>query len=235
MPRKLVVCFDGTWNAPEEDEGGLARRDAVDCRETNVVRIYRSICGEDTTGIPDGGCAGPAPAPTLKWYDRGVGTQWYGKLAGGAFGFGICRNIREGYKFLVDHHEPGDEIYLFGFSRGAYAARSLVGWIRNCGLVRREFAPAPDADDNPIIVEAYELYRARDDSADTDAALAFRSHYGQPGVRVKVLGVWDTVGALGIPVERTGRWSAAQTRSRPEGRCRASSARSAPPSSRSAS
>lgn len=205
MPRKLVVCFDGTWSVP--DEGGV-EHDELDDRETNVVHIYRSIRGDDVASIPEGGLAGPAPTPTLKWYDRGVGTRWYDHLRGGAFGFGISRNIRQGYKFLVDHYEPGDEIYVFGFSRGAYSARSLVGLIRNCGLVRRDLAPAGDVDDNPIIVDAYQLYRTRDGSADTDLAVDFRRRHGQPGVRIKVLGVWDTVGALGVPLKRVGLWSA---------------------------
>ena len=204
MPKKLVVCFDGTWNVP--DERGVDH-DELDDPETNVVHLYRSIRGKDVAGVDGGEAAGAAPVPTLKWYDRGVGTKWYDHIRGGAFGFGISRNIREGYKFLVDHYEPGDEIYAFGFSRGAYSARSLVGLVRNCGLVRGELAPAADADDNPVIVDAYQLYRTRDGSADTDFACDFRKKHGQPGVRVKVLGVWDTVGALGLPLKRIKLWS----------------------------
>ena len=207
MPKKLAVCFDGTWNVP--DERGVDHDELSD-KETNVVHLYRSIRGTDVAGIPGGGLAGAAPAaaPTLKWYDRGVGTRWYDHLRGGAFGFGISRNIREGYKFLVDHYEPGDEIYAVGFSRGAYAARSLCGLLRNCGLIRRDLAPKGDCDDNPIVVDAYQLYRTRDGSADTDFALDFRARYTHAGVRVRALGVWDTVGALGVPFKRVKLWSA---------------------------
>jgi uncharacterized protein (DUF2235 family) len=69
----------------------------------------------------------------FKWYDKGVGTRWYEHIRGGVFGFGLSRNIQEGYKFLIGHFEPGDEIYLLGFSRGAYTVRSLAGLIRNAG------------------------------------------------------------------------------------------------------
>ncbi len=104
-----------------------------------------------------------------------------------------------GTKFLVDHYEDGDGIYIFGFSRGAYSARSLAGLIRNVGLVKKEHAPNEDADDNKVIEEGYELYRTRDDGPDADTAIAFRDQYTWGLVPIKFVGVWDTVGSLGIP------------------------------------
>ena len=72
------------------------------------------------------------------FYEPGVGTRWDEKVIGGAFGYGLSRNIRRCYRWLSKAYEPGDELFLFGFSRGAYTARSLAGLIRNCGILRRE-------------------------------------------------------------------------------------------------
>ncbi|SEM23509.1 Uncharacterized alpha/beta hydrolase domain [Syntrophus gentianae] len=208
MGKKLVVCFDGTWNKPDEKSDGKESN-------TNVARLYNSIKGIKTklgkvTSAKDG--------DTVKWYDSGVGTKWYEHIRGGAFGYGLSLNIRQGYKFLIDQYAQGDEIYIFGFSRGAYTARSLVGLIRNSGLLdKAQILKAEDPkynywrkpstsdfmklkpDDIPHIMDAYQLYRNRDGSADTDFAIMFRDSYAHKDVRIKLLGLWDTVGALGIP------------------------------------
>jgi uncharacterized protein (DUF2235 family) len=132
------------------------------------------------------------------YYHRGVGTgPWYDRFVGGAFGVGLSDNIRHAYRFLVETFEPGDEIFLFGFSRGAYTARSLAGLIRNSGLLRRQHADRID--------EGYRLYRSR--RPDThprqrEAALFRRTFSHEPSIRF--LGVWDTVGALGVPLQITG-------------------------------
>lgn len=175
MPKRLILCFDGTWNRPDEEhpEGEHV--------ETNVCRIYESILERDTNGRRQ-----------IKWYDEGVGTRWFQRIQGGAFGMGLSENIRQGYRFLIEQYEQDDEVFLFGFSRGAYTARSLVGLIRNCGLL---YTP-----DRERIAEAYELYRTRDEGADSEVALAFRKKYARD-IRITFLGVWDTVGALGIPIE----------------------------------
>jgi hypothetical protein len=105
----------------------------------------------------------------------------------------LSKNIRQGYKELAKHYKEGDEVFVFGFSRGAYSARSLVGLIRNCGILKQP--------DKKLIDEAYQIYRTRDEGADSDQARAFRretAHAGEP--TIKCLGVWDTVGALGVPV-----------------------------------
>ena len=173
--KRLILCFDGTWNQPDnkhpEDEQV----------ETNVRRIFESLKGYDDKGIQQVG-----------WYDPGVGTEWFRRIRGGAFGLGLSENIRQGYRYLIEHYKEGDEIFLFGFSRGAYTARALIGLIRNSGLLRT-------ADDN-LIDEAYALYRTRDEGPDSEAALTFRQKYARD-IRITFLGVWDTVGALGIPIE----------------------------------
>src|ERR1700753_1945791 len=104
-PKKLIVCADGTWN--DED----LRRSP-----TNVAKLHRALESQHVE-----------PVSQLVYYHSGVGTKWGDRLQGGAFGFGINRNIRECYEFLVDNYQPGDELYFFGLSRGAYTPRSLGG------------------------------------------------------------------------------------------------------------
>lgn len=180
MKRNLVICFDGTWNTPDND-GDIGGN-----TNTNV-RLFFDGCSKTAQ---DG-------SAQLKWYDKGVGTKWYNRLSGGVFGVGLSKNIREGYSWLVDNYESDDDIYIVGFSRGAYTARSLVGMLRNCGLVKRASGSKRERDD--IVSEAYQLYRAKDDGADTPSARMFRSRYSRP-VKIKFVGIWDTVGALGIPI-----------------------------------
>ncbi|MFQ6572102.1 DUF2235 domain-containing protein [Pseudomonas sp. UM16] len=175
MSKKIILCFDGTWNTP--DTGS----DIEEGESTNVWRLYQSIAAQSKDGTVQ-----------HKWYDEGVGTQWFDKLKGGIFGVGLSDNIKQGYKELIERYEAGDQVYLLGFSRGAYTARSLVGLIRNSGLLL--------AKHKSRINEAYSLYRNRDKSADTEAAKLFRATYART-IDIHFLGVWDTVGALGIPLE----------------------------------
>jgi uncharacterized protein (DUF2235 family) len=176
MTTRLVLCFDGTWNRPDPTTGF----------ETNVCRFYESV--------PAGNVAGGAIQK--KWYEPGVGTNWYDRVAGGAFGLGIDQKIQGGYRWLIDNYpdpDPGDfEVYVVGFSRGAYTARSLVGLIRNCGLLLPEYMHR--------VADAYALYRQRDEGPDTDQAQAFRQRYSRE-INIQFLGVWDTVGALGLPIQ----------------------------------
>jgi uncharacterized protein (DUF2235 family) len=172
--KRIVLCFDGTWNTPADD--AIPEDERV---ETNVRRFFRSVA--------------PAADGTLQdaWYNEGVGSDRLNRLAGGAFGAGLDQHIIDGYRHLVDTYEDGDEVYVLGFSRGAYTARSLVGMIRNCGLVRPKFAALR-------VPVAFGIYRTRQDGPDSAVARAFRSTFSR-AIRVRFLGVWDTVGALGIP------------------------------------
>lgn len=189
MTKKIVLCFDGTWNDPSSN--------------TNVVKIHRSIVAEDKTPSKlkkqIGGSALTLSTDDIKWYDAGVGTGFMNKYRGGILGRGLSKNIRQGYLFIVDNYVQGDEIYLFGFSRGSYTARSLVGLIRNIGILKENKQPGKDVDKNDILNEGFELYQKRDDGADTDEAKAFRVKHSHDNVRIEFLGIWDTVGALGIP------------------------------------
>jgi uncharacterized protein (DUF2235 family) len=175
MSKKIAICFDGTWNTPDNN-GDIDGK--VD---TNVCKLYKGVAKQDKEGTPQ-----------LPWYSEGVGTKWYNKVSGGAFGVGLSKIIQKGYEFLVQNYEDGDEVYIFGFSRGAYTARSLVGLIRNAGLLKREHLKK--------IPDAYFLYRTRDVTADSENAVFFRKKFSKD-ISIKFLGVWDTVGALGIPVQ----------------------------------
>lgn len=184
--KRLVLCFDGTWNTPADD--ALPDDERV---ETNVSRFFRAVTP-----------AGPDGVEQEAWYNAGVGTGRLFRLTGGAFGAGLDAHILDGYRHLVDSYEDGDEVFVLGFSRGAYTARSLVGMLRNCGLVR------PGRFSGVQVGTAYGIYRTRGDGPDSAAARAFRSMFGRE-IRIKFLGVWDTVGALGIPGTVTDRFEAA--------------------------
>lgn len=177
MSKRLVVCCDGTWNTPDELSDGARA-------PTNVSKIALGVPREDGAGTTQ-----------LLFYQRGVGTRRFERFRGGAFGYGLSRNVRDCYRFLVENYEPGDELYFFGFSRGAYTARSTVGFVRNSGILRPEHADR--------INEAYSLYRSRDQRTHPRAieARIFRRMYSHPECGVHFIGVWDTVGALGIPID----------------------------------
>ncbi|WP_157270169.1 DUF2235 domain-containing protein [Azohydromonas aeria] len=175
--RRLVICADGTWNAPDGDD------DDVDV-STNVLKIARTLCPVAEDGVSQ-----------IAYYLKGVGTgNALDKAVGGATGRGIDDNIMDCYRFLVHNYTPGDQLYFFGFSRGAYTVRSLAGLIRNSGLLKLQF--------EGMIGQAYELYRDRDPekSPTSEAAKIFRNNYAHEGVEIECVGVWDTVGALGVPV-----------------------------------
>ncbi|WP_435157978.1 DUF2235 domain-containing protein [Amycolatopsis sacchari] len=168
MGKRIVICCDGTWNTLQQPA------------PTNVVKVAQAVAQRDDQ---------------LVFYHEGVGTRPFERVLGGAFGFGLSRNVRAAYRFLVEHYEPGDELFFFGFSRGAYTARSTVGFVRNCGILRREEIGRID--------EAYRLYRDRSPSTHPagDQAREFRRAYACEDVTpVRFIGVWDTVGALGIPI-----------------------------------
>jgi uncharacterized protein (DUF2235 family) len=175
MTRRLIVCCDGTWNKLEQKDGG-------GYAPTNVAKIARSI-----SPLGNG-------MEQVVFYDPGVGTgNALDRWTGGAMGVGLSDNVKDGYQFLMHNYTQHDEIYLFGFSRGAYTVRSLAGLIRKCGLLRKEHSGR--------IGEAYDIYRIRGDGADSDRADKFRDKYSwqpQP-TPIKLIGVWDTVGALGVP------------------------------------
>ena len=172
-PKRLVICTDGTWNDPVHNQ------------VTNVWKLARAVKRYDASGTPQ-----------IVYYHPGVGTgtDIVDRIIGGSTGFGISRNMRDVYGFIVQNYAPGDELFLFGFSRGAFTARSLAGLIRNSGILRPECGH--------LFTEAYELYRNRDVSTHpkSSQAIEFRTANSYGDTTVKFLGVWDTVGALGVPL-----------------------------------
>jgi uncharacterized protein (DUF2235 family) len=178
MSKRLVLCCDGTWNTPDQEVGGRP------C-PTNVTKLALAVA--------DTGADGKEQRIA---YRRGIGTRRWERLRGGAFGCGLSRVVKDSYRFFVENFEPDDELFLFGFSRGAYTARSTAGFVRNAGILRREHADRID--------EAYALYRDRKTHPRGTEAQLFRRSYSNE-TRIRCIGVWDTVGALGIPL--TGmRW-----------------------------
>lgn len=191
--KRLVVCADGTWNTPDQQDQGKPS-------PTNVWKMYEAVRRCRTA--PDG-------IEQLAHYEPGVGAYPKG-LAGlamrirllftrknrqgsvyqGITGDGLDEIIMSCYTWLVKHYEPGDAIYVFGYSRGAYTVRSLAGMIRKCGMLRR------DAKVN--VRWAFDFYR-NDTHPTKPMAIAFRTANSHE-THVKCIGVWDTVGALGIPL-----------------------------------
>jgi len=187
--RRLVFCFDGSWNKLDTKS-----------HPTNVVLVAESVLPITPNGTQQ-----------IVYYDEGVGTASDETFRGGAFGKGLVQNIREAYRFLLFNYQPEDEIFVFGFSRGAFTARSFIGFIRAVGILT--------VNDAAQINEAWELYEKHAVRADDDpeALLEFRSRFcpglctseGEqawrkqrgaveaPLLRIRYCGVWDTVGSLG--------------------------------------
>jgi len=182
--QRLAVFMDGTWNDAED--------------QTNVWRLSQLVAASGTES-----------APQRSKYIAGVGTNWHERITGGAVGRGLSNNVIEAYTWLAQHYDwdspQPDEIYLFGFSRGAYTARSVAGLIAVCGLMR----PGAPFDVNWL----YERYRARKNRATPIYRLEFFKRTGERAlttdeetllahsrrVDIHMIGVWDTVGALGVP------------------------------------
>ena len=163
MGRRIAFCADGTWDTVSND--------------TNVYRISKAIV--------------PIPGEQYSFYDDGVGSNGtpVDKLIGAAFGLGLFQKIKDGYSTIASVYEAGDEVFVFGFSRGAYTARSLAGMIAACGL------PTKNPDPN-LVENAFQAYRNKDQRA---AILASLGNYGLVPAKITMVGVWDTVGSLGIP------------------------------------
>lgn len=203
--KKLVFCFDGTSNTLDIPH------------PTNVAITAAAVRNTSPKG------------PQIVYYDEGVGSTKKDDFLGGAVGMGLYDKVVEAYKFLVFNHEPGDEIFIFGFSRGAYTARSFAGLIHNIGVVNSCFADR--------IRAAAALYRNRDNDT-SDEVQRFRSEFA-PNVcassddlnwrianipdfdaakasiiNVRYIGVWDTVKSIGDPLlgdkDRDGEYDAAE-------------------------
>lgn len=171
MSKKIILCADGTWNTPHGP--------AAQPNDTNVRKIYELILDDPSQ---------------LKYYDSGVGTDGtpFEHFFGGSMGAGLFQKIQDGYEFLSYVWDPGDEIYILGFSRGAYTARSLGGMIATFGVPNRNL-------DNQTVKRIFDAYRTIDPTHRLAAKNSLKADYGLADVTIRMVGVWDTVGALGIP------------------------------------
>ena len=167
MHKNIVVFSDGTGQ-----EGGKGYN-------TNVYKLYNMV--EDLT------------ENQTAFYDRGLGTGWR-RFTGNVAGMGISQNIYECYKFIFDNYLAGDDIFLFGFSRGATTVRSLSAFIHLFGILPKS---RPE-----LIKQAYKIYKIEDSVERKQRADDFVSRHHNQWVKIKFLGVWDTVDALGLPLKK---------------------------------
>ena len=218
MPKNIVIFSDGTGQA-----GGLR----PDQNLSNIYKLYRAARVGPDSPID--------PAQQVAFYDAGIGTendegriplravQWFRRLWSAVTGAGLSRNIADCYEAIIKHYEPGDRIFLFGFSRGAFTARCVGGVMSLCGVPRHAAGGGPlpryGRGLRDIAVEAvgrvYEHGNGRDDPKGVfkkerlEQARRFREKYGaeeyrsddgttvQGKVVPHFIGVFDTVAAVG--------------------------------------
>jgi uncharacterized protein (DUF2235 family) len=162
MSKRIVFCADGTWQDP--------------LNNTNVYRLYKAL---------------DVSADQVTFYDDGVGAGITGiaHILDGAFGQGLLQKIRDGYTRIAHVYEPNDQVFIFGFSRGAYTARSLAGMIAACGLPTGAFT-------SNCVAQAFSAYR---NPSQREAILGGLAACNLQPATIQMVGVWDTVGSLGIP------------------------------------
>ncbi len=185
MPTTYVVCIDGTWNAPGQTDTDPVTDEESVPTQTNVAKLWEALTGRTLASErPYGVVASLKNSPGVAIYLNGVGSagSLISKKFEGATGTGTSERIRDAYRFLAERWVDGDQIFGFGFSRGAFAIRSLVGLIEFVGLPRWPSLIKED--------ELSNLYRA------------YQSHDPAPNLswmqpcEINFLGLWDTVGSL---------------------------------------
>ncbi len=203
LPKNIVIFSDGTGNSDIQNRG------------TNVFKMFEAV---DLNGHFNN----PPQKQQIAFYDDGVGTERFKplKMLGSAIGWGLSRNVRELYTALVRSYNPGDSIYLFGFSRGAFTARSIGGFITACGILDHNEYKSDDALIKAVN-QAYKVYRsrymtgahkhlrslfkkimpARDKPSRFEKKRdAFHAeHAVHADVKIAFIGAWDTVDAVGLP------------------------------------
>ena len=181
--KRIAIFCDGTWNTPDKMEDGQR------C-QTNVVKMANALAPLSDDGTEQ-----------ILYYDTGIGSEGniFKRIYDGATGTGISKNILQAYRFLIKNYAPKDEIFLFGFSRGAFTVRSLAGLIRNSGILKPEYMDK--------MVRAYKIYRSRKAAfqpKEVESTLFRKTFAAEELTTIKFIGVWDTVGALGNPLVLNG-------------------------------
>jgi uncharacterized protein (DUF2235 family) len=193
VAKNVVICSDGTGNRDIKGRG------------TNVFKLYEAV---DTIGHR----TDPDALPQVAFYDDGVGTSDLlpARALGGAFGIGLGRNVRQLYKELVRIYDPGDQIYMFGFSRGAFTVRTLAGFVAKRGLLNPARLKSTEQLNRAVLYE-YQQYRKGYRPVVFEKILGKpktggKSRYEKypqpepPATWVRFVGVWDTVDAVGLPL-----------------------------------
>ena len=191
MPKNIIVCSDGTGNSGGKGNG------------TNVWRVFEAVNRASTN------------PRQVAFYDDGVGTESFKplKIAGGAFGYGLARNVRQLYKEICRIYEPGDRLFYFGFSRGAFTVRTLMGWILSVGLINPQHA-RDNQELDQLVGDSYRAPRSffrtypqrlisskpSDRHKKKIASKLFDLTDNQKCALGHFIGVWDTVDAVGFPV-----------------------------------
>jgi hypothetical protein len=193
--KRIILLLDGTWN----DE-------AFGNTDTNIVRLQQIIAKtldkedneKSSTQHPlVRSFSDKEGVDNIVYYERGVGTGWRDRYTGGIFGDGLNGKIRSAYLFLSYHYDPGAEIFIFGFSRGSYTARSLVGYIAATGLLKRDTC-TPENEH-----KAWRFYREPPGRRSPGVWSQLQPLMNPlAAFKIDCLGVFDTVGALGIPLQR---------------------------------
>jgi uncharacterized protein (DUF2235 family) len=198
--KRIVICCDGTWMDSDGDYQ----------TPSNVTRIARAIppVGVDKTSNP------PQPIHQIVFYQNGIGTgdkSLYNKYLGGATGEGLAEHIREAYSFVSLNYNPGDEIFIIGFSRGAFTARSISSLINAVGLLTSKgldyfvqvFEDWEFQQKKGFVTKWPTLPFVGHKPPVTDPHYQqqlIEKHLTRPNIKIKCVAVWDTVGGLGIPM-----------------------------------
>lgn len=183
MGKRLALFFDGTWNTPED---------------TTRVHAAHQLVSESIN--------------QKRAYFRGLGTDKGQAFTGGIFAKGLGENVREGYQWLADNYEDGDDVFIFGFSRGSFTATSVLGMIMRFGLLRPDTTLTTEE-----IFKHYEkwdkhprLYKLRFEQKNgkTDFTADEQAFLNQSRrIKIKMLGIWDSVATIGFPVGNISRFS----------------------------
>ncbi|MEP3656024.1 MAG: DUF2235 domain-containing protein [Litorimonas sp.] len=195
--KRIIICFDGTWNK-------------IDAKEpTNVLMMATGLTPK--TAIT---AKSKLSVTQIIHYDEGIGTHggWIRRHIDGMFGLGVLKNMQEAYRFLMFNYDPQDEVYVFGFSRGAFTARSFVGLVRSVGIIQRDHVKN--------VTEGIRLYK-KGLKFDDPKMLSFRAlhsrHISTCGedethrcdlpdylkgsslpFKFRYVGLWDTVESIGF-------------------------------------